>query len=100
MPIIGRLSTSSIRLPIYMLAMMPQNSVGFCWIISGPGCKPWITKAPSNSAITTFGGMPSVISGIMALPMPALLAVSLATTPSTAPLPNSSGCLERFFAMM
>ena len=37
---------------------------------------------------------------IMALPMPALLAVSLATTPSTAPLPNCSGCLERFLAMM
>ncbi|MOA66390.1 hypothetical protein D3C78_1931290 [compost metagenome] len=61
---------------------------------------PWIMKPPSRMAVTVSPGMPRVISGIMALPIPALLAVSLATTPSMAPLPNCSGCLERFLAMM
>ena len=57
-------------------------------------------KPPSRIAVTASPGMPSVSSGIMAPPMPALLAVSLATTPSMVPLPNLSGVFERFLATM
>ena len=81
-----------------MLATMPQNRPGFCVINSGPGCRPWMTKAPSNSAITTFGGMPSVISGMKAPPAAALLADSGPATPSIAPLPNRSGVFDSRFS--
>ena len=59
------------------------------WLMnsSGPGWMPWIRKPPSMIAVTVSPGMPSVISGIMAPPTPALLAVSLATTPPILPLP-------------
>ena len=40
MPINGKLSTSSITLPMYMLATMPKNSPGLFAIINGPGCSP------------------------------------------------------------
>ena len=81
-----------------MLATMPQNRPGFCVIISGPGCTPWTMKAPSSSAITTFGGMPSVISGMNAPPAAALLAASGPATPSIAPLPNRSGDFDSRFS--
>ncbi len=79
---------------MYMLATMPQNSPGF-WVISrGPGCTLWTMKAPSRSATTTLGGMPSVRSGMKPLPAAALLAASGPATPAIAPLPNFSGVLE------
>ena len=81
-------------LPMYMLATMPQNMSGFCVISRGPGCRPWMMKAPSSSAITTLGGMPSVSSGMNAPPAAALLAASGPATPSIAPLPNVSGVFE------
>ena len=81
-----------------MLTTMPQNSVGFWLIISGPGCSPWMMKAPSRSAMTTFGGMPSVISGMKAPPAAALFAASGPATPSMAPRPNRSGVFERRFS--
>src|SRR5215203_5435777 len=68
MPTSGRLSTSSMTLPMYMLTTIAQNSAGFWLIINGPGCSPWMMKAPMSSAMTTFGGMPSVISGMKAPP--------------------------------
>ena len=85
-------------LPMYMLAMMPQKSPGFCFIMSGPGWTPWIMNAPSSSAITTFGGTPRVRSGMNAPPVAALLAASGAATPSMAPLPKRSGCVESRFS--
>ncbi len=51
-------------------------------------------KAPSSSAITTLGGMPSVSSGMKAPPAAALLAASGPATPSMAPLPNAPGRFE------
>ena len=45
-------------------------------------------------AVTPSPGMPSTSKGIIAPPMVALLAVSVATIPSGQPLPNSSGCLD------
>ena len=44
-------------------------------------------------------GMPSASSGIMAVPVVALLAVSGPATPAMAPLPNCSGCFEKRFSM-
>jgi hypothetical protein len=86
-------------LPIYMLATMPQKTLGFWVIINGPGCSPCTTKAPSSNAITTLGGMPKVISGMKAPPAAALLAASGPATPSIAPLPKRSGVLDSFFSM-
>ena len=95
MPIIGRLMTTSMRLPIHMLAMRPQNSSGCCVITCGPGAMPWIIMAPIISAITGVDGMPSVSSGTIAPPTEELFAASGAATPSIAPWPNRSGVLER-----
>ena len=39
-------------------------------------------------------GMPSVTSGIIPPPTTALFAVSVATTPSTIPVPYFSGCFD------
>jgi len=44
-------------------------------------------------------GIPRFSKGIMAPPTQALLAVSLASTPFSSPLPNVSGCLEVFLAV-
>ena len=54
--------------------------------------------APTISAITAFDGMPSVSMGMNEVCAAALFADSGAATPSTAPLPNSSGRLESFFS--
>ena len=56
---------------------------------------PLISKAPNNSAITTFDGIPRVKSGIKAPPVAALFAVS-ALLRRNGPFPNFSGCLETF----
>ena len=64
----------------------------------GPGTMPWMVMAPTISAITAFGGMPSVSSGMNAVCAAALLALSGAATPSIAPLPNRSGCFGTFFS--
>ena len=78
-----------------MLATTPQNMSGRSRIMSGPGCTPWMRKAPSRTAITTLGAMPSVSSGIIAPPVAALLADSGPATPSIMPVPNFSGCRDR-----
>ena len=54
--------------------------------------------APTISAITALGGMPSVSSGMNEVCAAALLALSGAATPSIAPRPNFSGFLEIFFS--
>ena len=41
-----------------MLAMTPQNRLGFRVITSGPGTMPWMVIAPTISAITAFGRDP------------------------------------------
>ena len=63
-PTSGRLMMSSIRLPIHIEAIMPQNSSGCLVMTCGPGTMPWMVMAPTISAITAFGGMPSVSSGM------------------------------------
>ena len=98
MPTSGRLMTTSIRLPTHIEAIMPQNRSGALVITCGPGMMPWMVMAPTISAITALGGMPSVSSGMNEVCAAALLALSGAATPSMAPLPNFSGCLEIRFS--
>src|SRR3712207_1796423 len=52
---------------------------------------PWIVMAPTMRAMTAFGGMPSVRSGMNDVWAPALLADSGPATPSMAPRPNRRG---------
>ena len=58
MPIIGRLMITSIRLPIHMLATMPQNRSGRLVITAEPGWMPWIIIAPIISAMMALDGKP------------------------------------------
>ena len=76
MPISGRFSTTSIRLPTHIDATRPQNSEGLDVITCGPGWMLWMVIAPTISAITAFSGMPSVSSGMNEVCAPALLADS------------------------
>ena len=98
MPISGRLSTTSIRLPTHIDAISPQNSCGFDVITCGPGWMLWIVIAPTIIAITAFSGMPSVSSGMNDVCAPALFADSGPATPWIAPLPNSTDPWPIFFS--
>ena len=90
----GRLMTSSIRLPIHMLAMIPQKSRGLFTITSGPGTMPWMVIAPTISAITAFGGIPRARSGMKEVCAPALFADSGPATPSMRPAPEAPRVLR------
>ena len=96
MPMSGRFRTSRITLPTYMLAMTPQKISGCCVISMGPGCTPWMMRAPSSSAVTALDGMPSDSMGIIAPATAALFAASGPATPSITPVPNFSGCRDSF----
>ena len=61
---------------------------------------PWMVIAPTISAITAFGGMPSVNSGMNEVCAAALLALSGAATPSIAPRPNFCGCFDSFYSIV
>ena len=77
---------------------MPQNSSGLRVITCGPGTMPWMVMAPTISAMTALGGMPSVSSGMNAACAPALFAASGPATPSMAPLPKRDGSFATFFS--
>ena len=62
--------------------------------MAGPGWMPRIRKAPIITAMPDEPGMPKNSVGSSEPPSLALLAVSGAITPSTAPLPKRSGCFE------
>ena len=99
MPIIGRLMTTSIRLPIHIETIMPQKRSGFLVMTSGPGWMPWMIMAPTISAITALDGMPKRQHGDeRGLRRGVVGRLRRAATPSTAPLPNSPGFLEIFFS--
>ena len=66
---------------------------------SGPGLKPHSTSAASNTAVVPLPGIPSVSSGTNEPAVSALFAPSGAATPSIAPVPNFSGCLDTAFSM-
>src|SRR3954468_16929778 len=90
MPIIGRFRITSIALPIHIEAIRPQNSCGLLVMTCGPGWMPLIVIAPTISAITALGGMPSVSIGMNEVWAPALLADSGPATPWIAPVPNGT----------
>ena len=98
MPMSGKLMITSIRLPIHILAIMPQNMPGRSLMICGPGWMPWMVSAPIISAMTAFPGMPRVSIGMNEVCAPALLADSGPATPSTAPWPNSAAFREERFS--
>lgn len=98
MPISGRLRNSSMKFPIYMLVTIPQKISGFFFKIKGPGMTPCIIKAARRRAVTELKGRPNVSKGMKAPAVPELFAVSGPATPSIAPVPNFSGCLDIFFS--
>ena len=96
----GRLRITRNRLPIHMLTTMPQNNAGCVVITWGPGWMPWMVIAPTISAITAFGGIPSVSIGMNEVCAAALLADSGPATPSMAPLPKRDGSAAMRFSSM
>src|SRR3954447_9579179 len=64
----------------------------------GPGCRPWIMKAPRRMAAELDPGMPRLSSGTNAVAVTTLFAVSGAATPSGEPCPNSSGYFDQRLA--
>src|SRR3546814_8873252 len=62
---------------------------------SGPGCRPWISRPPSSTAVEFEPGMPKLSVGTSAVQATVLLAASGAATASGEPLPNSSGCFDQ-----
>ena len=83
---------------MYMLATKPQKISGRWLIMSGPGCRPWITSAPSRMAVAGEKGMPSDNSGTIAPAVAPLLADSGPATPSIMPVPNFSGVFDTRFS--
>src|SRR3989304_4129809 len=55
----GRLSSSRMKLPMYMLATTAQNSSGFSAISSGPGGTPWMSSAPRGKGGPRPAGKPA-----------------------------------------
>src|SRR4249920_15092 len=100
MPIRGRFRITSMALPTHMLAIRPQKSWGLLVITWGPGWMPLIVIAPTISAITALGGMPSVSIGMNEVWAPALLALSGPATPRMLPWPKgtSPGLAGHFFS--
>src|SRR4030043_427063 len=57
-----------------------------------------MTRAEKSIAMVILGGIPKESMGIMVAPAAELLADAGPATPSIAPFPNLSGCLETFFS--
>jgi hypothetical protein len=51
------------KLPMYMLAITPQNRSGFSFTSCGPGLIPLMMRTAMTTAMTGVNGMPSAISG-------------------------------------
>src|ERR1700716_4191392 len=65
--------------------------------MSGPGTSPWIRKAPSRMAMVALPGTPKATVGSSAPPSLALLELSDAMTPRTAPLPDGGAAFLPVF---
>ncbi len=88
---ITRLANTSASIMVFQVSKFsPMNR--------GPTCIPCRVKAPINTAVVLSPGIPRDNSGIKAPPVRPLLADSEAITPSGAPVPIFSGCLEKFFS--
>src|SRR5476649_847183 len=55
MPTSGRFNTSSMMLPMYMLAISPQTRSGCVWNSMGPGWMPYMMNAPIITAGPCLG---------------------------------------------
>lgn len=96
MPTNGKLIINNKKLPIYILAISPQNKSG-CWVINaGPGVIPWITKPLSKMALTQTAVLTTVVGSswrksrnYWQIP---------ASYPFNRPFPNSLGCLLQYFS--
>lgn len=93
----GKFKINRKILPIYILAIMPQNTSGRSVIIIGPGCNPKTRKAPSMTAVVPEPGIPKLSNGTNAPLVAALFDASGAANPLMDPLPNSSGFFAIFF---
>jgi hypothetical protein len=62
--------------------------------MNGPGLMLYIISAPITIAVTESPGIPSTSAGIHAPPTAALFALVGAITPSSHPVPNSSGFFD------
>ena len=80
------------------LAISAHTS-GSCSKSSGPGWMPYCVNAASITAAVALVGRPSASIGVSVPAAEALLAASGPATPSMAPCPNSSGCLESRFSV-
>ena len=49
------------------VAMIVKTTSGFSRNRRGPGCRPWMTSAPSKIASMTLPGIPNAISGIIVI---------------------------------
>ncbi len=80
------------------LAIRPHTSADSRSNSSGPGWMPYCWNAASITAAVALVGSPRVSIGTRVPAADALLLASGPATPSIAPLPNSSGCLDSRFS--
>ena len=79
-----------------------KNAMNTAWISSGccmntvgPGFMPFMYSTPMTIAVIESPGMPNTSAGTQAPASPALFAVPASTSPSTCPVPNVAGVLEK-----
>ena len=100
MPTNGRLSTSSMKLPIHIDAMIPQKSCRLFGDHRRAGLDALNDHRADHQRHHGIGrDAPRVNIGINEVCAPALFAASGAATPSMAPLPNWARFLETFFSI-
>ncbi len=95
----GRLSASSSTMPTNREAIRPHTRSGSRSKSSGPGWMPYCWKAASMTAATAVVGRPRVSIDTRVPAAEADAADSGPATPSMAPLPHSSLCLDRRFSV-
>ena len=86
-------------MPTNSEAIRPHTRSGSRSKSSGPGWMPYCWKAASMTAATAVVGRPSVSMETSVPAADAEDADSGPATPSMAPLPNSSRCLESRFSV-
>ncbi|GAF21565.1 hypothetical protein JCM19047_1250 [Bacillus sp. JCM 19047] len=99
MPTIKILIMTKIKFPINILLMSVHTRSGLFSNNKGPGVIPIMTNAPSITAVVPDPGIPIVNIGMSDPTAAELLADSGATSPSTAPLPNSSFRFDSCFSV-
>jgi hypothetical protein len=96
----GRLMSRRAKFARYRLPITVQTKTGCSTINMGPGCKPHMVSPISIIADAAVPGIPKANIGRYAPMTELLLAASGDATPSGAPWPNFSGCLEMAFSKL